>query len=88
MIKFKRPSLIIALIPIMFLIALLSINVIVFSDDASYGPNQIAMMLTVAVVGLLALSLGFDWKTLLAELKRAPGGIGGESIVCCEDLGL
>lgn len=59
----KSPSLIIALIPIIFLVALLTINVVLFKDDSSYGPNQIALLLTAiltAVIGVFHLKQNYE----------------------------
>ena len=41
----RTPNLIEALIPIIILIALLSLNVIIYKDSATYGPNQIALII-------------------------------------------
>lgn len=49
----KKPSLVLSLAPILLLIILLIINVIVFKDDASYGPNQTALLFSAFVAGLL-----------------------------------
>lgn len=49
----KTPSLWLSLTPIIFLILLLVINVIIYKDNASYGPNQIALLLGAFVTGVL-----------------------------------
>lgn len=49
----KKPSLWLSLVPIFFLIFLLVVNVIIYKDNASYGPNQIALLLGGFVAGLL-----------------------------------
>lgn len=58
----RAPSIKLALLPIIFLVILLSANVIVFKDDCSYGPNQLALfmaaMLT-AIIGKVKLKLSY-----------------------------
>lgn len=71
--EFKRPTLGIAFIPILILIGLLALNVVLFSDDASYGPNQIALMVASTICALLAATLGFKWKHLLDGISKSIG---------------
>ena len=47
----KQPSLVLSLIPLGFLVLALVVNVILFKDDATYGPNQLALLLS----GMLTL---------------------------------
>ena len=58
----RAPSILVSLIPVVFLVILLSINVMIFSDDSSYGPNQLALfcaaMLT-AFIGVFKLKLRY-----------------------------
>lgn len=60
----RKPSLLMAFIPIIFLIALLALNVIFYSDDSSYGPNQIALILAAVLAALLAGKLGYKWTEI------------------------
>ncbi|MCK5280472.1 MAG: sodium:proton antiporter, partial [Cyclobacteriaceae bacterium] len=60
----RKPTLAEALIPITFLIVLLSINVTIFGDAALDGSNQIVLILSGAVAGLIAFRFGISWKTL------------------------
>ncbi|MEM7548949.1 MAG: Na+/H+ antiporter NhaC [Bacteroidota bacterium] len=60
-----RPSLIISLIPIIFLVFLLALNVIIFSDDATYGPNQISLLMAAALAGFIIYFKGLAWKKIL-----------------------
>ena len=46
--EFKRPSLWFALAPALVLVLLLSVNVLLYGEDATYGPNQIALILAAA----------------------------------------
>lgn len=49
----KKPNLFFSLIPITFLVILLIINVLIFKDNASYGPNQVALMLGALLAGFI-----------------------------------
>ncbi len=60
----KTPSVQISLFPVVILIALLSINVVIFGDDAIGGSNQIILIFSAAIASLLALKIGVSWKTL------------------------
>lgn len=50
----KKVSLKVSLLPVLFLIGLLIINVLLFKDDATYGPNQLALLLS----GMFAMAIG------------------------------
>ena len=58
------PSLTISIIPILFLVALLYLNVKFFGDSATYGPNQIALLLAAGVVVVFGMRLKFSWETI------------------------
>lgn len=60
----KVPSLLISLLPILFLIVFLAVNVMLYGEDSSYGPNQIALLLAAAFTGILGLKLGYKWEDL------------------------
>lgn len=62
--KSRKPSLVESLIPIVFLVVLLSINVTFFGDAALDGSNQIVLILSAAVAGVIATRIGITWKTL------------------------
>lgn len=57
----KKPSLQEALIPVFFLIVMLAINVMIFGDEALDGSNQIVLLLSAAVAGIVGFRLGFSW---------------------------
>jgi len=67
----NKPSLLQAIIPITFLIGLLSINVYLFGNDATYGANQIALLLAAAVGGLIAIRIGFSWEDILKGIVKS-----------------
>ncbi|MGB1931412.1 MAG: Na+/H+ antiporter NhaC family protein, partial [Mariniblastus sp.] len=69
----KSPSLWAALVPVLVLIGLLSLNVYLYGEDSSYGPNQIALLMAAgaaAIVGRLYLN---SFKEMLAGIERAIG---------------
>ncbi|MDA8792294.1 Na+/H+ antiporter NhaC [Bacteriovoracaceae bacterium] len=63
----KTPSLIVSLIPLLSLITLLAINVKVFADDASYGPNQIALLLSSVIAAFLGI---FHLKLSYKQIEK------------------
>jgi NhaC family Na+:H+ antiporter len=67
----KRPTLLHALIPIVILITLLTINVVVLGADAISGANQIALLLGAAVAGIISLRLGYTWEKIEASIVRS-----------------
>ena len=62
----KKPSLLQAFIPIIFLIVALFINVRIYGDSALDGSNQIILILSGGVAALVALQIGFKW----AEIQK------------------
>ena len=67
----RKPTLVEALIPITFLIVLLSINVTIFGDAALDGSNQIVLLLSATVAGLIAVRTGIDWKMLQKGILKS-----------------
>ncbi|WP_268036891.1 Na+/H+ antiporter NhaC [Algoriphagus sp. PAP.12] len=61
----KEPKVLDALIPLIFLIILLVLNIRVFGTDGLAGSNQIVLVLSAGVAALVAIfRLGFNWETL------------------------
>lgn len=60
----SRPSLFSALLPILFLIGLLGLNVYLFADDSSYGSNQIALLLAAGIAATVGVTQGHNWKNI------------------------
>jgi Na+:H+ antiporter, NhaC family len=58
----RAPSMLHALVPLLLLITLLATSVYLFGDDASYGPNQIALLLCACVAGVIGLRNGMRWQ--------------------------
>lgn len=67
----KKPSLGLSLTPILFLIILLAANVYIYEDDASYGPNQMALLFAAAVGGLLSLPLKYTFDEILDGIVKS-----------------
>lgn len=61
----KRPSISEALFPIVFLIVLLAINIKVFGTDGLSGSNQLVLIVSAAVAGLIAsIRLNVKWEKI------------------------
>ena len=60
----RKPTIVEALIPITFLIVLLSLNVTIFGDAALDGSNQMVLILSGAVAGIVAIRIGVTWRAL------------------------
>jgi len=67
----KAPSMLDALIPVISLVALLSLAVYLFGDDASWGPNQIALTLTSLIAAVIGLKNGHKWDDLKNGVARS-----------------
>lgn len=77
----KVPSLFHSLIPIAILVCLLVLNVSIFSDESSYGPNQIALIIAAAVCAFLALSFGYSWKNVLDGIVKSISSAMGAILI-------
>jgi len=61
----KKPSFFLALFPVLFLIAALSINVVgVYGDDALSGSNQVILLLSGLLAMIVGRQMGVEWETL------------------------
>lgn len=68
----KSPGILISLIPVFFLIAMLSINVIwVYGDDALSGSNQFILLLSGAVAALVGTLMGVSWKDIISGIEKS-----------------
>jgi len=61
-----------ALIPIFVLIFLLTLNVFLFEDPLA-GSNQIALILSASVAGVIAIRLGFNWEAISRKIVATIG---------------
>ncbi len=70
----REPSVLVSLIPIVFLITMMVINVIIYKDDATYGPNQYALILSAVLAGFISIfHLRIPYKTLEGSIIKAIG---------------
>lgn len=69
----QKPSLGLALLPIVVLIGLLSVNVWLYGDGASSGPNQIALLMAAATAAIAGVVGKVTFKTMLSGIERAIG---------------
>jgi NhaC family Na+:H+ antiporter len=69
----KRPNLLQAFIPIIFLILLLSLNVIFFKNTTLDGSNQIALLLAASVAAIISLKLGVSWIKIRDKIVSTIG---------------
>ena len=58
------PSLFQSILPILTLVGLLGGSVWLFADDSSYGPNQIALILSGMVAAIIGMRNGWRWADL------------------------
>lgn len=66
----KELSLIEALIPLIFLIALLTINVLVYGDDALSGSNQFVLLIGAAVAAIVGFKNKVSYDDMIAEVAE------------------
>lgn len=63
----KRPSLLLSLFPLLFLVALISITVPIFGDEITAGPAQIALLSTALLTTLISIFfLKVSWERIEA----------------------
>jgi NhaC family Na+:H+ antiporter len=68
----KAPSVVDALIPLVFLIVLLVVNIQIFGTDGLSGSNQIVLILSATVAGSLAVfKLGYSWDVLQEGIVKS-----------------
>ena len=68
----RESSLFGALLPILILIVLLTLNVILFEDTLS-GANQIALLIAAAIAGVTAHRLGLKWSKIREKVVTTIG---------------
>lgn len=74
----RKPTLFQAIIPIVVLMLLIMVNVtIIKGEDSLAGPNQMALLLSSAVAGVIAYMNGVKWKKMLGSIgEMLIGSIG------------
>lgn len=77
----KAPSLLDALVPVAFLVVSLFVSVRLYGADSSYGPNQIALILSACVALLVGLKNGQSWQALEKEVFQGMAIIFGPTFI-------
>lgn len=67
------PTLVQSLIPLVFLIALLALNVAFYGDNSLGGANQIALLLSAGVAVIVAMFAGSKWDKLFDGVVTSIG---------------
>ena len=67
----KKIPYIIALLPIIFLIILLSTNVYLYGDDSLGGANQLSLLLSAAVACIIGIRNGKNWKKIIDGVSNS-----------------
>ncbi|WDE09782.1 Na+/H+ antiporter NhaC [Thalassomonas haliotis] len=63
----KSPSMVDTFIPVLALVAMLATAVGYFGDNSSYGPNQIALLISMGLAMVIGLKNGHSWR----EMEKA-----------------
>jgi NhaC family Na+:H+ antiporter len=66
----REPSLLDALIPLIFMIVLLTASIILFGIDAAVGPLQVALLMSAVVAAVVAHKNGHSWERLGEEIVK------------------
>ncbi|MDO9475405.1 MAG: hypothetical protein Q7L07_01745, partial [Pseudohongiella sp.] len=73
------PSLLLSVLPLLFLFALLAYNVALYGDNSISGANQTALILSAAFAAAIGLSRGMAWSVIqdnvLDNIKAATPAI-------------
>lgn len=67
----KSGSFLLAFVPIFILVGLLGLNVYFFSDNATGGPNQIALLLATAFTVIIGTRLNYSWEEMQAGIIKS-----------------
>lgn len=62
-----------SIVPVAVLVMLLVFNVILYKDDATYGPNQIALIVAAMVAGLFGWALKVPFEKMLKGINTSIG---------------
>ncbi|MBA7649524.1 Malate-2H(+)/Na(+)-lactate antiporter [subsurface metagenome] len=60
----KKPSILISLVPVIFLIIFLTANVLIYGDATLEGSNQIALLLAASLASLIAYRYKINWTRI------------------------
>ena len=67
----KKTPYLLSLLPILFLIGLLSINVYLYGDDSLGGSNQLALLFSGALAAIIGILYGNNWKDILEGISKS-----------------
>ena len=67
----RESTLLTSLIPIVFLILMLVVNVGIFGSEALGGSNQIVLILSAAVAAIIAVKIGYSWEEIQAGIVKS-----------------
>jgi len=68
--EIREPSLLDALIPLVFMIVLLALSIVLFGLDAALGPLQVALFMSAVVAAVVAHKNGHSWERLGEEIVK------------------
>jgi Na+:H+ antiporter, NhaC family len=68
--EIRQPSLVDALIPLLFMILLLATSIVLFGIDSATGPLQVALFMSAVVAALVAHKNGHSWERLGEEIVK------------------
>jgi NhaC family Na+:H+ antiporter len=69
-VKVREPSMLDALIPLIFMIMLLVLSIILFGIDAAVGPLQVSLLMSAVVAAVVAHKNGHSWERLAEEVVK------------------
>ncbi len=69
--KKKEAHFLLALVPIVILVGLLYLNVVIYGEDATYGPNQIALLVATAIATVIGFSLNYSWEKIQKGIVKS-----------------
>lgn len=68
--EIRQPSLLDALIPLLFMITLLMLSIFLFGIDAAVGPLQVALFMSAVVGAVVAHKNGHSWERIGEEIVK------------------
>jgi NhaC family Na+:H+ antiporter len=66
----REPSMLDALIPLVFMIGLLALSIVLFGIDAALGPLQVALFMSAVVAAVVAHKNGYTWDKIGEEVVK------------------
>jgi Na+:H+ antiporter, NhaC family len=68
--EIREPSMLDALIPLIFMIVMLVLSIVFFGIDAAAGPLQVSLLMSAVVGGIVAHKNGHSWERLAEEIVK------------------